>query len=53
MKLGPNPGKEIFKIYDTWLYSYLNGDVATYDSFLDDNYHFIGSTIKGIKDKGI
>jgi len=34
---------EIWKIYDTWMQSYLNGDVKTYDSFLDDDYHFIGS----------
>lgn len=36
--------KEILNNYDTWLTSYLNGDVATYDSYFDDTYHFIGST---------
>ena len=35
---------EVMQVYDTWLYSYLNGDVKTYDSFLDDDYRFIGST---------
>ncbi len=44
MNLTKKQEKEIFKVYDTWLHSYLNGDVATYDSFLDDHYHFIGST---------
>jgi len=34
----------ILRIYDTWMYSYLNGDVQTYDSYFDDDYHFIGST---------
>ncbi|TXE20049.1 hypothetical protein ES692_01970 [Psychroserpens burtonensis] len=36
--------KEILNNYDTWLDSYLNGDVTTYDSYFDDAYHFIGST---------
>ena len=44
MKPTPSQEKEIFKVYDTWLHSYLNGDIETYDSFLDDSYHFIGST---------
>jgi len=35
---------EVLKVYDTWLYSYLNGDVETYSKYLDDDYHFIGST---------
>jgi len=35
---------EVLKVYDTWLESYISGDVATYDSYLDDAYHFIGST---------
>lgn len=35
---------EVLKVYDIWLQSYLNGDVTTYASFLDDEYHFIGST---------
>ncbi len=36
--------EEVTKVYDTWLSSYINGDVKTYDSFFDDQYHFIGST---------
>ena len=32
------------QVYDAWMKSYLNGDVKTYDSFLDDDYRFIGST---------
>ena len=35
---------EVLKVYDKWLHSYLHGDVKTYDFFLDDEYHFIGST---------
>lgn len=35
---------EIWQVYHTWLHSYTNGDVATYDSYFDDDYHFIGST---------
>ena len=35
---------EVMQVYDTWLNSYLNGDIKTYDSFLDDDYRFIGST---------
>ena len=35
---------EVVQVYDTWLESYMSGDVATYDSYLDDAYHFIGST---------
>lgn len=34
----------VMEVYDIWLYSYLNGDVGTYDSFLDEDYRFIGST---------
>jgi len=36
--------KEVIEVYDKWMYSYLNGDVETYDSYLDTNFHFIGST---------
>ena len=36
--------KEVLEVYDKWLYSYLNGDVETYNYYLDDQYHFIGST---------
>ena len=44
MKLTKKLEAEIFQVYNTWLDSYLNGDVKTYDSFLDDAYRFIGST---------
>ncbi|OZV69037.1 ATP-binding protein [Winogradskyella aurantia] len=43
MKPNEKIEKEVLKIYDTWLHSYLHGDVKVYDSFLDDDYHFIGS----------
>lgn len=35
---------EVIHIYDVWLDSYINGDIKTYDSYLDDDYRFIGST---------
>ena len=44
MKLTKKQENEIWQVYDTWLDSYLNGDVATYDKYLDKDYHFIGST---------
>ena len=44
MKLTKKTNVAILKVYDTWLHSYLNGDVKTYDKYLDDEYHFIGST---------
>ena len=44
MKLTRKKKEEFLKIYDTWMHSYLNGDVATYDSYFADEYHFIGST---------
>ena len=44
MKLTKKQEKEILQVYNTWLHSYLNGDVETYNSYLDENYHFIGST---------
>ncbi|TYA57516.1 ATP-binding protein [Formosa maritima] len=43
MKLTKKIETEIWKIYDTWMHSYLNGDIEIYDSFLDNDYHFIGS----------
>ncbi|GGE01387.1 ATP-binding protein [Planktosalinus lacus] len=46
MKLTKKQEKEIWQVYDAWLNSYLNGDVETYNSFLDDEYHFIGSATK-------
>jgi signal transduction histidine kinase len=44
MNLTKKEREEVTKVYDTWLNSYLTGDVETYDSFFDDRYHFIGST---------
>ena len=44
MKLTKKIESEVLEVYDTWLHSYLNGDVQTYNSYLDDAYHFIGST---------
>jgi len=36
--------EEITRIYDTWAYAYLNGDIETYNFYFDDQYHFVGST---------
>ena len=44
MKLTKAKEKQIWQVYDTWMHSYLNGDVPTYDSYFADEYHFIGST---------
>ncbi len=44
MNLAKKEEVEVMQVYDTWLNSYLNGDIKTYDSFLDDDYRFIGST---------
>ncbi len=44
MKLSKKLEAEVIQVYDTWLNSYLNGDVKTYDYYFDDEYHFIGST---------
>ena len=44
MKLTKKTESEVLKVYDAWLNAYINGDVKTYDFFLDDSYHFIGST---------
>ncbi|MBK9332004.1 MAG: nuclear transport factor 2 family protein [Ignavibacteria bacterium] len=44
MKLSKELKSEVMQVYDTWWHSYLNGDVKTYDSFLDENYRFVGST---------
>src|SRR6056297_500526 len=44
MKLTSSQEAEIWQVYDTWLSAYLNADVKTYDAYLDDDYHFIGST---------
>ncbi len=44
MKLTKKLEAEVLQVYDTWLTSYLNGDVKTYDHYFDDEYRFIGST---------
>ncbi|MCF6224477.1 MAG: ATP-binding protein [Flavobacteriaceae bacterium] len=44
MKLTKKVETEVTKTYDNWLHSYLNGDVKTYDFYLDKDYRFIGST---------
>lgn len=44
MKLSKKDAAEVANVYDTWMHSYLNGDVKTYDSYFDDEYRFIGST---------
>ncbi len=44
MKPSAKTEKEVLQVYETWLHSYLTGDVETYDSYLDKEYHFIGST---------
>ncbi|WP_159039907.1 ATP-binding protein [Christiangramia fulva] len=44
MKLTKEQEAEIMPIYEKWWHSYLNGDVKTYDHYLDDHYRFVGST---------
>ncbi len=44
MKLTKEEEAQLLAAYDTWWKSYLNGDVKTYDSYLDDDYRFVGST---------
>ena len=44
MKLPKKEEAALLKVYDTWWDSYLNGDVETYDSFLDKDFRFVGST---------
>ncbi|MDX1761325.1 MAG: nuclear transport factor 2 family protein, partial [Christiangramia sp.] len=44
MGLSQKQENEILAIYEKWLDSYLSGDIDTYDSYFDDDYHFIGST---------
>lgn len=44
MNLTKQEEQELFKVYDTWWDSYLNGDITTYNFFLHDDYRFIGST---------
>jgi signal transduction histidine kinase/ketosteroid isomerase-like protein len=44
MKLNTNLEAEVLQVYNSWINSYINGDVASYASILDDDYRFIGST---------
>ena len=44
MKLSKQEEEDLMQVYNTWWDSYLNGDVKTYDHFLDDDYRFVGST---------
>ncbi|MCJ7468230.1 MAG: ATP-binding protein [Maribacter sp.] len=44
MKLSKEEENEVLQVYAIWLTSYLNGDIKTYDSYLDKEYRFIGST---------
>ncbi len=44
MKLTKKKEAALLQVYETWWHSYLNGDVDTYDFYLDDDYHFVGST---------
>ncbi len=43
MKVDRKTNTEVLQVYETWLHSYLHGDVQTYNSYLDEDYHFIGS----------
>ena len=44
MKLTKEEESQLLLTYDTWWKSYLNGDVKTYDSYLDEDFRFVGST---------
>ncbi len=44
MKLTKQQEAEVMPIYKEWWQSYMNGDVKTYDHYLDDDYRFVGST---------
>ncbi|MDN3642879.1 ATP-binding protein [Lutimonas halocynthiae] len=44
MNLSKQAEKELLVVYNSWWESYLNGDIPTYDSFLDDDFRFVGST---------
>jgi len=44
MRIPKKTETDVLQVYDTWLHSYLYGDVTTYDQYLDNEYHFIGST---------
>src|SRR6056297_1788165 len=45
MKLTKEQEAEVIPIYKEWWHSYLNGDVRTYEHYLDDDYRFVGSTV--------
>ncbi|TLP80250.1 ATP-binding protein [Maribacter sp. ACAM166] len=45
MKPSKKTKRQVIEVYNKWLHSYLNADVTTYDSYFDDAYHFIGSTL--------
>jgi signal transduction histidine kinase len=45
MKLSKQQEAEVIPIYNEWWHSYLNGDVKTYEHYLDDDYRFVGSTV--------
>ena len=44
MNLSKKDEKELLKVYETWWKSYLNGDIDTYNHYLDDDFRFVGST---------
>jgi signal transduction histidine kinase/ketosteroid isomerase-like protein len=44
MKLTKKLAAEIRKLYETFWESYINGDLETYASLLDEDFKFIGST---------
>ncbi len=44
MNLSKKEEKELLKVYETWWQSYLNGDIETYNHYLDDDFRFVGST---------
>ncbi|MFD1314641.1 ATP-binding protein [Namhaeicola litoreus] len=44
MNLTKKEQEALLQIYEEWWKSYLNGDVKTYDKYLDDGFHFVGST---------
>lgn len=43
MQLDKDLKKNILYVYQKWLNNNLNGDVKTYDVFLDNDYRFMGS----------
>ncbi|MEB2783011.1 nuclear transport factor 2 family protein, partial [Algoriphagus persicinus] len=44
MKLSKKETAEVIRVYETWLSSYISGDIETYDSYFDEAYRFVGST---------